>query len=129
MTPYLNHSVTTAFLLEGYADFINYHGDETVLDASNVPTPHDVSDVLGGIVGGRIEAAQTLATYADLYDGFEARLEDVDFPGVFEYDVTNAMGMWFARYTVDHFAMPSREAFLLELGERVDAWLAEAGTI
>lgn len=124
MHPYLNHSVTTAFLLEGYADYIDYHGDETVLDASNTPTPHDVDDVLGSIVGGRIEAAQTLATYADLFDGFEARLEDVDFPGVFEYDVTNPMGRWFACYTVDNFAMPSREAFLLELGDRINTWLA-----
>jgi hypothetical protein len=120
MKPYLNHSVTTHYLCEGFFDFLTKCGSEVVLDGER---PQDVDDVLGGLVGGNIEAVQTLATYADLLDGFEDRLAEADFPGVLQYEVVNPMGWWFAQYTIDTFMVPSREAFLLELGDRINSWL------
>lgn len=58
--------------------------------------------------GGALELMLALCEYSPY---FEAKLRDVnddaDWPGVYEYEVVNLFGQWFADYVYEHGHVPT----------------------
>ena len=92
-----NSAIHAAFFMEGLHAVVY----KKVIDAiSNIQFPIGVIELVDEIVG-----------YAEFIDNILTVLGDeVVYPGVFDYEVSNAFGMWYGDYLIKNKEIPSVKA-------------------
>lgn len=104
-------------------------GAETVMDLYRVTQRLKGTDSGHPLTegGGHIGMVDELMPFAELVDQHLESLSTQDFPGVFEYEVTEMLGAWLARYAEQQAPGTASlmDAFTVEMQRQSDLFFAQ----
>lgn len=113
-----NATVTAMFIWTGVADW----------DAENGSAAKGMADVLNawGDQGGCLELAMAIAEWGEVSESMlDARGPDQDFPGVYDYEVSESFGHWIGAYIVAHKEFPDADEARAKLKALADEFFSE----
>lgn len=106
----------------------NIHNVATtaIFMAMSHPRGDELNAVLDGWGMGHLELVQELAEYAVLSEQWIMEAKPQDFPGVYDYEVSEPFGEWFTDFvlTSEGNVVPSKAEGTAKLRELFDAFFA-----
>jgi len=88
---------------------------------------HDAySDHIQGGVGGFTGLLSELQQYAEESERLLVERDPEDFPGVYDYEVSEEFGAWFGRYMAEHGEVPPSKVGKAHLASMIVAFFNQA---